>query len=1164
MAQELAAYYVSIVASASGISKSVNKELSGVESMASKSGAAAGEKMGGGFASSLKKFVGPALAVLGTREVLGFATTSVKAFSELEDSTAAAGVVFGKNMNQIVKQSLSASKSMGLNQQQVINAANTFGTYGKAAGLSGSALADFATEQTQLAADMASFKGTSPEQAIEAIGAALRGETEPIRAYGVMLDDATMRQEALSMGLVASTKEALNPQTKALVARNLIMKQTTDAQGDFARTATSTANIQKTLSAATADTSAKFGKVLAPAFTAARRQALGLVTGVSSLLDRVLAFQSTLGAGALTPDLVKALGLDPSQGFGKVVGEGIGGIRAFAAAWKYNDGEITSSGFPGWMEGAAYRIHQAWDRLREAFAGAAGGDFTKFAPLFDAILAVAKPAGPILLEVGGALGEMSGEIGQLVAGALPLLIPLLEGSTSAMQYLADHTGVLTALIIGLAAGFVAVRAAQALANVAALLAVPTALAQAAANRSLAAAIRANTAAQGPQLVAQRAGLVATVRNTTATVASRVATAAHAVVAKAATAGQWLLNAAMRANPIGLVITAVGALVAGLVWFVTQTEAGQKIITVVWGAIRSFIGGTVAWFQTYVLPVVQKVFGVVGAVFSWLYNKIVKPVFGFMRAAISVWWTAAKAIFQLVVSVLKYVVAPVFMWLWNSVISPVFKWIGGLISTQWAVWKGIFTAIRDFLRSTLGPAFTWLRDNVVSPVFSKIRDIISDAWGKIKPVFQALRGWVRDTIPAAFQKGVDAVKGIWDRMQDIAKKPVRFIVDTVINGGLIGSFNKIAGFLPGIDKLKKIALPKGFAHGGYTGDGGKYDPAGVVHKGEYVFTKEQTAALGKDRLAQMASAAVRGSAGLGAPMPGSEPHIWNGPQQAAKRAGAMHFRTLGAFPLGMLQRAVGAWQGLSGLNVTAGRWTDDRLMSQNSISVRHGGMLNPNWIGYYSGQGIAIKPGGPNELATTVHEVGHALGLNHNQGNTSVMNPYLGAGGGALWPTAYDAANLRRLYPGGSGKPSGNGGGGVDVFGKIGDLINVDKMLKGLTGSGVMVDLARGIGKKLIGSVKDWLLDKLPGGDSKAEAMLYDNGGILQPNGGRPQLVQNKTGKPEAIFTHDQMRAMSAGKGGGDINFYGNVGWDPEQVAQQIETKKRRSQTMAGMDGVVFA
>lgn len=40
---------------------------------------------------------------------------------------------------------------------------------------------------------------------------------------------------------------------------------------------------------------------------------------------------------------------------------------------------------------------------------------------------------------------------------------------------------------------------------------------------------------------------------------------------------------------------------------------------------------------------------------------------------------------------------------------------------------------------------------------------------------------------------------------------------------------------------------GFATGGYTGDGGKYTPAGIVHRGEYVITKEATSRLGLDYL-----------------------------------------------------------------------------------------------------------------------------------------------------------------------------------------------------------------------------------------------------------------------------------------------------------------------------
>ncbi|EMK5744681.1 phage tail tape measure protein [Proteus mirabilis] len=68
---------------------------------------------------------------------------------------------------------------------------------------------------------------------------------------------------------------------------------------------------------------------------------------------------------------------------------------------------------------------------------------------------------------------------------------------------------------------------------------------------------------------------------------------------------------------------------------------------------------------------------------------------------------------------------------------------------------------------------------------------------------------------------------------------------------------------------------GFASGGYTGGGGKYDPAGVVHKGEFVFTKEATQRLGVDNLYRLMDAGKRGYASGGhvggsAPMSVTQP------------------------------------------------------------------------------------------------------------------------------------------------------------------------------------------------------------------------------------------------------------------------------------------------------
>jgi glutamate synthase domain-containing protein 1 len=74
-------------------------------------------------------------------------------------------------------------------------------------------------------------------------------------------------------------------------------------------------------------------------------------------------------------------------------------------------------------------------------------------------------------------------------------------------------------------------------------------------------------------------------------------------------------------------------------------------------------------------------------------------------------------------------------------------------------------------------------------------------------------------------------------------------------------------------------------------------------------------------------------------------------------------------------------------------------------------------------------------------------------------------------------------------------------------------------------------------------------------------------------ILNATRKPEAIYNHQQNQALQtlaargargAAGGGGDVIIQGNVGWMPDQLAKEIEVRKRRQQTMSGMSGVVFA
>jgi hypothetical protein len=187
-------------------------------------------------------------AVQGFREGFLFVGDAIKLASDLGETTSKVGVIFGNSAQQIQSWARTTSTSFGQTTQQAMDAAATFAIFGKAAGLSGGQLVGFSKNLVALSADFASFYNTSPTEAIEAIGAALRGESEPIRKYGVLLDDATLKAEAMKLGLYDGTG-ALDAQTKSLAAYNVILAQSKDAQGDFERTSDGLANQTRILSA---------------------------------------------------------------------------------------------------------------------------------------------------------------------------------------------------------------------------------------------------------------------------------------------------------------------------------------------------------------------------------------------------------------------------------------------------------------------------------------------------------------------------------------------------------------------------------------------------------------------------------------------------------------------------------------------------------------------------------------------------------------------------------------------------------------------------------------------------------------------------------------------------------------------------------------------------
>ena len=311
---EIASAFVSIAPSMKGFGSRLSYGVAGEVN-------GAGKRIGSGFA---KVFAAAAAVGVGAA-VAGYLKGAVDQASDLEEAGTKIEAIFGKGASAVQDFAGKGAKALGQTRLEVLNASATFGTFGKAAGLSGQDLAKFSTDFTGLATDLASFNNTSPEQAVEAIGAALRGEAEPMRQYGVLLDDATLRQEALKLGLIETTSQALTPQQKVLAAQASIYKQTSDAQGDFERTSGGLANQQRILTASLTDLQGQIGSALLPVVT--RFFTFLNDSGVPAIIAAGGSLRDILG-----PALAQVQGF-----FGGEGGSGIlAGLQAFGVALKAN------------------------------------------------------------------------------------------------------------------------------------------------------------------------------------------------------------------------------------------------------------------------------------------------------------------------------------------------------------------------------------------------------------------------------------------------------------------------------------------------------------------------------------------------------------------------------------------------------------------------------------------------------------------------------------------------------------------------------------------------------------------------------------------------------------------------------------------------------------
>src|SRR5206468_597401 len=134
----------------------------------------------------------------------GALVSPIQAASDLNESLSKSQAVFGASADVIEQFASTAAQSLGQSRAEAIAAAGDFGNLFTAMGLGQPEAAKLSTQIVSLATDLASFDNLSPQDVLEKLRSGLVGESEPLRALGVNLNEATVAQEAMRLGLSTS------------------------------------------------------------------------------------------------------------------------------------------------------------------------------------------------------------------------------------------------------------------------------------------------------------------------------------------------------------------------------------------------------------------------------------------------------------------------------------------------------------------------------------------------------------------------------------------------------------------------------------------------------------------------------------------------------------------------------------------------------------------------------------------------------------------------------------------------------------------------------------------------------------------------------------------------------------------------------------------------
>ena len=328
------------------------------------------------------------------------------------------------------------------------------------------------------------------------------------------------------------------------------------------------------------------------------------------------------------------------------------------------------------------------------------------------------------------------------------------------------------------------------------------------------------------------------------------------IVKIGTAIQEAFNAVMAINPFVALGIAIAAIVAGLVYFFTQTETGKKVwqsfvdfLSQSIEAIKQFFTGLGTWFSEFwtstvegtktiwngiteffsglwngIVTIVTNVFATIASAVTGAYNRFVttfQPLISFYQSIFNLIGSIINVAFQLILAIIRGAYQLVigawkglsgfFGGIFNavsSVVSSVFSAIGSFASSAWGVVRSIWSAVAGFFSGI----FNAVR-GVVSGAFGAFGGFASNAWSRISGVFSGVGSF----FSGVFSGATSAVSGAFSAFGSFASNAynaitgvfsglgsffsglfggIKSTIDSVL-GGVTNTINNISGAINGI-------------------------------------------------------------------------------------------------------------------------------------------------------------------------------------------------------------------------------------------------------------------------------------------------------------------------------------------------------------------------------